>query len=76
MPGLWFLLSARHLKLIDILRKFREDSLTDFKVKSGHHFVTESKGKNSKSINARVMQMIFLHSACHLMLIDFYTKIA
>ena len=32
--------------------KFREDS---FKLKSGHDFVTESKGNNSKSIKARVM---------------------
>ena len=33
--------------------------------------MTESKGNNSKSINARVMVLI---SACRLMLIDIYMK--
>ena len=32
MQELWFLLSARRLMLIDIFKKFREDSLNGFQV--------------------------------------------
>ena len=44
---------------------------TVFNLKRKHDFVTESKGNNSKSINARLW---FLHSACRLTLIDIYMK--
>ena len=46
--------------------KFREDSLNVFKTKSGHDFVTEFKGNNSKSINARIMVL----ELCNLSNID------
>ena len=42
MQELWFLHSACRLMLTDIYMKFREDSLTVFKLQSGHDFVTES----------------------------------
>ena len=41
--------------LTDIYMKLCEDSLNGFQVLERHDFVTEFKGNNSKSINARVM---------------------
>ena len=62
--------------LIDIYMKFREDSLNSFQVIEWTRFCDgqTSKGNNSKSINARVMILALLHSACGLMLIDIYMK--
>ena len=58
MQELWFLQPACSLMLIDIYMKFREDSFKVFKLQSQYNFVTESKGNNSKSINARVMVLL------------------
>ena len=57
MQELCFLLSARHLMLIDIYMKFLEDILNRFQVTDWTLFCDgqSSKGNNSKSINAGVM---------------------
>ena len=46
--------------LIDIYMKFGEDSWNGFDVIEGTGFVTESKGNNSKKINARVMVLVLI----------------
>ena len=60
MQELWFLHSARHLTVIDIYMKFREDSLNGFYVIERTIFYDgqSSKGNKSKSINARVMHAV------------------
>ena len=63
MQELLFLHSAHHLMFIDISMKFCENAWTVFKLQSGHEYVTESKGKNSKSINARVMVLVLCMSS-------------
>ena len=62
MQELCFLCSAHHLMLIDIYMKFREDSLNSFQIIEETDFVTESKGNNYKSINARVMVLALCKS--------------
>ena len=56
MQELPFLHSARHLMLIDICMKFREDSLRGFQVTERTRFVTDRRtdrrpGKNNMSPN-------------------------
>ena len=55
--------------LIDIYMNLREDSLNGFQVIERIHFVTESKGNNSKSINASVMVLALCMSS-----VDIYVK--
>ena len=45
MQELWFLHSARHLMLIDIYMKFREDSLIGFQVIEQTRFCDRVQGK-------------------------------
>ena len=65
--------SARHLILIDIYMKFREDTLNNFQVIEQTWFCDRqsSKENNSKCIKQASW---FLHSAPHLMLTDIYMK--
>ena len=49
--------------LIDIYMKFLEDSLNGFQVIEWTLFVTESKGNNLKSINARVIVLVLCMSS-------------
>ena len=64
MQELCFLDSARHLMLINIYMKFREDSLISFQVTERTQFCEgqSSKGNNSKSINTRVMVLVLCMS--------------
>ena len=64
MQELWFLRSACRLILIDIYMKFCEDSLNGFQVIERTQFCAKvPKGKNSKSINARVMVLAHCHQS-------------
>ena len=65
---LWFLRSACRLMLVNICMKFHEDTLNGFKVTERMQFclrngyLQRSKGHNSKSINTRVMFLVFCTS--------------
>ena len=56
MQELWFLRSARHLMLIDIHMKFREESLNGFQVIERTRFCdrqTDARVKNNMSPNSK-----------------------
>ena len=57
--------------LIDIYMKFFDDSYNGFQVIEQTRFCDRVQGNNSKSINARVMVLVYTP---HLMLIDIYMK--
>ena len=57
--------------LIDIYMKFHEDSLNGFQVIEQTRFCDRVQGNNSKSINARLMDLGY---ACRQMMIDIYMK--
>ena len=66
---LWFLCSACCLMLVNICMKFHECILNSFKVTGQTRFrlrncyLQSSKGHNSKSINKRVMVLVFCTSS-------------
>ena len=61
--------SARRLMLVNICMKFHEDNLKGFKVIEQTRFclrncyLQSSKGHNSKSINTRVMVLVYCMSS-------------
>ena len=65
MRELWYLWSARRLKLIDNYMKFLEDILNWFRVTVRTQCCDgqSSKGNNSKSINVRVMVLALCMSS-------------
>ena len=67
MQELWFLPFASRLILTDIHIKFREDILKGFQVIEWTRFFfyegQSCKGNNSKSINARVMDLALCTSS-------------
>ena len=78
MQELWFLHSARHLKLIDIYSmKFTEDSLNGFQVNERtrlrRDFVTD-KVQMEITKKVKMQELWLLHSARRLLLIDICMK--
>ena len=78
MQELWFLHSARHLKLIDIYSmKFTEDSLNGFQVNERtrlrRDFVTD-KVQMEITKKVKMQELWLLHSAHRLLLIDICMK--
>ena len=70
MTELPFLHSARRRMLVDTCIMFREYSLSGFQVIEWTRFLwcTKFQGKHLKKY--KKAELPFLHSACHLMLID------